>query len=45
MGEIGSSVFTDLTFRTFSLDQGYNARIVISEMYASYVLQCTVSVM
>ena len=26
-----------------SLDQGFNARKVISEVYASFVLQCTVT--
>ena len=30
-------------YTCYTMRQGYNARKVISEMYASFVLQCTVS--
>ena len=32
-----------LKFSKLSLNQGFNARKVISEVYASFALQCTVT--
>ena len=32
-----------VTVNTFRSEQGFNARKVISEVYASFVLQCTVT--